>query len=133
MHRRKFIAILAIVFVIVGIILAYALHVPRISADARKAVEISKQDSVVQSDLSQHPSAVYEFNKIYVESDGSVYEVSDNWEVKEYLGSGTSPIDGGDRYCWNVHWRDPTSGVISIVSVYVDKDNWEIVAVQIIA
>ncbi len=48
-HRKKFIAILAIVFAIVGILLAYALHVPRISADARKAVEISKQYPVVQS------------------------------------------------------------------------------------
>jgi hypothetical protein len=130
MHRKKFIAILAIVFAIVGIILAYALHVPRISADARKAVEISKQYPVVQSFLSQRPSAVYEVGKVYVESDGSVYGVSDNWEVKEHQGSLVSPIDGENHYCWAITWKDPTSRIGYSIIVCVDKDSWEIVAVQ---
>jgi len=105
MHRKKVIAIVIVGVTIIGIALGLALRVSRILAESR-AVEISRQSSVVQNYLTQHPSAKY--------------------KITTYIKS----IDSEDYCCWMVHWYDPTSIIPHIVNVYVDKDSWEIVSVE---
>ena len=126
MHRNRFIAITVVVLAIVGIAIGYVLFVSRISAEST-AIEISKQSSVVQRYLSQHPNAESKVMKLYVESDGSVYTVDDDWEMKRNIGGADEPKDSKDHYCWCVHWYDSTSIIPHIVNVFVDKDSWEIV------
>ena len=126
MHRKKVIAIVVVGVIVIGIALGLALHVSRILAESR-AVEISKQSSVVQGYLSQHPNAESKVMKLYVKSDGSVYTVNDIWELKRYVGGTDKPMDGEDHYCWRVHWYDPTSIIPHIVNVFIDKDCWEII------
>ena len=68
--------------------------------------------------------------KLYVESDGSVYTVDDDWGLLKYVGGTSKPSDGNNHFCWRVHWYDPTRGLPHIVNVFVDKDSWEIVVVE---
>lgn len=105
MHRKKVIAIVVVSVFVIGIALGLALHVSRILAES-KAVEISKQSSVVQDYLNQHSSA------------------------KPRVTTATKSTNGKNYDCWMVHWYDPTSTIPHIVNVYVDKDSWEIVSVE---
>ena len=55
-------------------------------------VEISKQSPLVQNYLTQHPNATHNIVKSYITSEGILYTVYENWELKEQTGSvGASP------------------------------------------
>ena len=96
-----------------------------------KIAEISKQDPRVQEYLKQHPNAKYEVRKAYLTSDGMVYFVDENWNLKELAGSAISkPLDGKDHYCWVVHWYDPSSTIPHIVNVFIDKETLKIVLIE---
>jgi hypothetical protein len=63
-----------------------------------RAVETSKETSVVQGYLISHPNA---------QSD-----------VRQ------------DSYCWIVLWHDPTTVIMHVLSVYIDKGNWKVVKIE---
>lgn len=128
MHRKRLRAIMVVVLVVAGIALGYVLYISR-SLPESKAIEISKQSSVVQRYFSLHLNTECTVMKLYIESDGSVYTVDDHWELVRYVGGSGKPIDGKDHYCWKVHWYDPAGGIPHIVNVFVDKDSWDIVLV----
>jgi len=93
-------------------------------------VEISKQSPLVQNYLTQHPNATHNIVKSYITSEGILYTVYENWELKEQTGSvGASPQDGKDHNCWIVHWYDPTSMIMHRVTVFIDRDSLQIILV----
>jgi hypothetical protein len=100
----------------------------------QKIVEISKEHPTVKKYLEAHPNAMYDIRRVYLTSDGLVYQVDEHWKVKdsESVGSIDKPIDNKAHYCWVVHWYDPTPGVgvDHVIDVYIDRDSYEIVFVQ---
>jgi hypothetical protein len=130
MHRNRFVAIIVLILAIFGVVVGYVLYVSAFSPES-KAVNVSKQSPVVQRFVSEHPKAENSVWKLYVKSNGSLYTISDEWELETDLGRIIGkPIDGKDHYCWMVHWRDPVIGRQCMVDVYVDKDSWEIILVE---
>ncbi len=130
MRRNRFVAIIVLILAILGVVAGYVLYVSTFSPEL-KAVNASGQSPVVQRFISQYPNAENSVVKLYVKSDGSVYTVSDDWELETDVGRIIGkPIDGKDHYCWKVHWRDPVIGKQCMVDVYVDKDSWEIILVE---
>ena len=129
--RKRFFAVIATVFAVVGIALSYVFyyHLSRNLVEV-KAIRVSKQSPAVQRYLRWHPNAQSEVGKRYITSDGIVYSVDDNWELIRNEGSANEPIDGKDHYCWEVFWHDPTCLISHIVYVMIDKDSWEIVLVD---
>jgi hypothetical protein len=123
------VAIVVLIFAIFGAVIGYVLYISTFSPES-KAVNVSRQSPVVQRFISQHPDAKCRVMQLYVNSDGSVYTVSSDWELERYVGGTGKPIDGKDHYCWEAHWYDPRSGIPYITVVYVDKDSWEIVLVE---
>jgi len=123
---KKLALTLVVVIIFVGGILGYLLY----SAMQPNLSEISKQSPRVQSYLQQHPNAKYELTKCYLATNGTVYDVDENWRPKEVRGSaGEEPMDGKGHYCWVVHWYDPTSMIEHIINVWIDKDTLEIILV----
>jgi len=119
--------IILVVIVSVAAVIGYSYY----SYTQRNSLaEISKQSSIVQNYLNQHPNATYSIRKSYLTADGMEYTVYDNWEKKELSGSvGSSPIDGNNHYCWVVHWYDPKSMIIHTVNVFIDRDTLQIILV----
>ena len=93
-------------------------------------VEISKQSVMVQNYLELHPDAEYRIWKRYLTGDGMIYAVGGDWKITELLGSTDSPKDGKGHYCWVVSWSDPSIGIPSVVSAYIDRDTLEILVVK---
>jgi len=89
-------------------------------------VEISKENSTVY--LEMHPNATYSISRAYLTFDGLVYQVDENWKIKNAenvagIGPG-KPVDGKDHYCWVVRWYDPNPdmAINHTVYVYIDRD-----------
>ena len=93
--------------------------------------EISKQHPTVQNFLEVYPDAIYKISRAYLTSQGSVYQLDENWKIIDDSASsaGGTPIDGKDHYCWVVHWYDQHRGVEHIVDVYIDRNTYKIVFV----
>lgn len=103
--------------------------------EAQKLVEISKQHPSVKKYLEIHHNATCDIRRVYLASDGMVYQVDKHWKIKDFgsvASIGGKPVDGKDHYCWVVHWYDPTPevGIDHIVDVYIDRDSYDIVFVQ---
>ncbi len=97
-----------------------------------KIVNISKQHPDVKKYLEQYPNATYNIRRVYLTSDGLVYQVDEQWRVKDFesVGSvGGKPVDGKDHYCWAVCWSNPEPGIEHVIVVFIDKDSYEIVFV----
>ena len=121
---------LAIILIVgVGFSLAAAyLYYSSLQQD--NLVEISKQSPLVQNYLTQHPNATHLIAKSYITSEGILYIVYEDWELKNEAGSvGASPQDGKDHHCWIVCWYDPTSMIMHRVNVFIDRDSLQIILV----
>ena len=121
---------LAIILIVgVGFSLAAA-YLYYSSLQQHNLVEISKQSPLVQNYLTQHPNATHNIVKSYVTSEGMLYTVYEDWELKDEAGSvGASPQDGKDHHCWIVRWYDPTSMIMHRVNVFIDRDSLQIILV----
>jgi len=129
MDREGFVAIMITTFAVFAIVMGYPLFVSILSPES-KAVAISRQNPAVQTFISQDSSVKYGVGRSYVDGDGSVYRVDNNWVLIGYGGGTEKPTDGKGHYCWVVSWFDPTSIIDHVVYVYVDKDSWKIVGVE---
>ncbi|MDF2956650.1 MAG: hypothetical protein OD814_000272 [Candidatus Alkanophagales archaeon MCA70_species_1] len=99
----------------------------------QKLEEVSRQHPIVKKYLEMHPSATYYVEMVYLTSEGLVYQVDEQWRIKDFesVSSAGKPADGKDHYCWVVHWHDPTPGVgIDHIVVYIDRDTYDSVFVQ---
>ncbi len=101
----------------------------------QKLVEISIQHPYVKKYIEIHPNAIYSIRRVYLTFDGTVYEVDEDWEVKDFenvTGIDGKPVDGKNHYCWVVHWSipPPEVGIEHIVDVYIDRDSHNIVFVE---
>jgi len=136
MRRKRFFAVIATVFAVVGIALSYVFYyyLSRNLVEV-KAIRVSMQSPVVQGFVrAYYPYAKARVSKLFITGDGIVYSVDDNWELIRKEGSATNkPIDGKDHYCWKVRWyeNDPTIISLITISVKVDRDTWEIVSVDV--
>jgi hypothetical protein len=130
-RRKRFFAVIATVFAVVGIALSYVFYyyLSRNLVEV-KAIRVSKQSPAVQRYLRWHPNAKARVSKMFITGDGIVYSVDDNWELIRKEGSASKTVDGKDHYCWKVFWHDPTCLISHVVYVGVDKDSWEIVYID---
>jgi len=97
-------------------------------------VAISKHKSIIESLFEAYPDTRLDiFRKGYLTSDGTLYYVTERWDIREqwFVASAERvPFDGEDHFCWVVQWRAPYKpGIKNSIWVFVDRDTLQILSV----